>query len=706
MKRIIATSFDNNYFQQGINLIASLHRTSLLSFDHINVYDLNFSDDQRKYLNDLEKVNVVDYPDWCRDIFEGFLEPKNRAYKSFVIKDMGENLGADALVLWMDAGLSCFGDIDEIFKLIEEQEFFIPDHDDKPQWPFYNINFTHREAIKVMKPSGDELLGVQLCSCLVGYKTKGKYQHLIDEAFELGKQKDVVLWPKVPQAEEKFKAKLNAEQKSLKEKLLEQKNLRKHARVEDVLPLFDYYGHRTQSIYSILAHRYNAPFFSAKRYRRSNDISSAAAIRNWAETAKNTDGQSSFSNLEGMDEDVLIYHHRGVYNNLEGLRFKRPSEHVFIMGNGPSLKEVPLDEIFRFDTIGMNAAYRYWDTVNMYPTYYCCMDTVVLESHKEEVKRLIDKASMLGIRRFFLRRVFLDWYPEHEGAWNITFLEDIIPSNRFFDLDKVTTGSYSLLFAWYLGYRSIDILGVDLNYVEKVEGAALKEGRVLEIEDDSQENPNYFFDGYQVKGDKYNPPNPHPNLHVRAWHKAAQAIKDMPCNVTNLNPESRVKDFPFDTVANRLKQFGMLGAEFQQVAENTVSIAKETLCWRERTLTDFQCFLDPEKRKIDRILKKIEKKFLDYSKFEYLKEIKVDETECFARGWHNSERIKKKLCRWTHGSGDVTLIVPTPKLIRGGLEVILLVEAVFDDSQLELNQVTINNRVTNFQIKKTTREFF
>ena len=68
---------------------------------------------------------------------------------------------------------------------------------------------------------------------------------------------------------------------------------------------------------------------------------------------------------------------------------------------------------------------------------------------------------------------------------------------------------------------------------------------------------------------------------------------------------------------------------------------------------------------------------------------------------------QKEICRWTHGSGDVTLIVPTPKLIRGGLEVILLVEAVFDDSQLELNQVTINNRVTNFSNKKKqTRGIF
>ncbi|MGM0695026.1 MAG: hypothetical protein ACQEUN_16740 [Pseudomonadota bacterium] len=692
MESIIATSFDRNYFQQGLNLIASLHRTSYLCFDVIKVYDIDFTLNQKKYLNDLEKVQVVPYPSWCEGIFEGFLSPKHRAYKSFVIKDMGEGLEEGSHVLWMDAGLTCFGDISEIFSLIEAHDFFIPDHDDKPSWPFYNINFTHTEAIKALNPSVGELLAVQLCSCLVGYKKNGKYQGLIDEAFELGKDPKIVLWPKIPSDDQKFKAELNERQVQYKKQLLGSNELQKQASVEDVTQLFDYYGHRTQSIYSILVYRYGAPYFSAMRYRRSNDISSSAAIRNWAESAKGTDSNSSCWNLEGVDNDVLIYHHRGVYNNLEGLRFKRPTEQVFILGNGPSLRDAPIEDIFKFDTLGMNAAYRYWDQVKLYPTYYCCMDTVVLESHKEEIKRLIDSAAELGIRRFFLRKLFLDWYPEYTEAWNITFLEDVIPSNRFFDLDKVTTGSYSLLFAWFLGYRKIDVLGVDLNYVEKVEGAALKEGRILEIEDDVVDNPNYFFDGYQVKGDKFNPPNPHPNLHVRAWHKVAQTLASFPLVVTNMNKHSKVQDFSFGNVRSAVKKYSELGYEFEEVAFRTESIVKEQQFWRARALDDISQSMNQDFLKIKHCLNEIEKKSRVFNEVEYLREFELEDSRLFVSGWNKVERINNKLCRWGKANSDLILHVTPPRQAYRCFQLHLVIESIFDIVMLENMKAVVGDQ--------------
>src|SRR5690606_27264732 len=93
-----------------------------------------------------------------------------------------------------------------------------------------------------------------------------------------------------------------------------------------------------------------------------------------------------------------------------------------------------------------------------------------------------------------------------------------------------------------LGYRDIYLLGIDLNYVEQIPEAKV-DGRALEITDTPQCNPNYFFDDYQQKGDRYNPPNRHPGMHLRSWEQLKVFLDTFPAEVVNLNPDSAVKSF-------------------------------------------------------------------------------------------------------------------------------------------------------------------
>jgi len=68
---------------------------------------------------------------------------------------------------------------------------------------------------------------------------------------------------------------------------------------------------------------------------------------------------------------------------------------------------------------------------------------------------------------------------------------------------------------------------------------------VLEIAETPKENPNYFFAGYQATGDKYNVPNPSPDLHVRSWRAVAPFLDEYGMRVWNCSPISRVDAFPF-----------------------------------------------------------------------------------------------------------------------------------------------------------------
>src|SRR5690606_19530563 len=284
---------------------------------------------------------------------------------------------------------------------------------------------------------------------------------------------------------------------------------------------------------------------------------------------------------------VVVYHHRGVYDNLNGLRYRRKGEHLFLLANGPSLRNAPFDELRRHATIGMNAAYRFWDEHGFYPTYYCCLDTVVMESHRDEIYRLIQDRAVNGIRKFFLRESILEHYPDLALVPEVFFLERVAKSNSLLALDKITTGSFSLLFGLMLGYRNIYLMGVDLNYVEKLPEAR-EQGRILEIAEDLEENPNYCFSGYQRKGDKYNPPNRHPNLHVRSWENIKNVLGTFPARICNLNSESALKCFEFGNVGDVMRRINAPFRQVQEEVESNLQYPLEAEFWRRQLLHELE----------------------------------------------------------------------------------------------------------------------
>lgn len=543
-RKVVITSFDSPYLQQGLNLIASLHRTSFGTIDAIYVYSLGLSKLERERLNDLEKVEVIDYPKSENLSFPEYLHPKTRAYKPYAIRSTSPYVNPGDLVLWMDSGLSVMQDIEQIFRLIEYSDFFITDHNDSPHWPFYNVSFTHKACRKALQMTNDELIATHLCSAIVGYRVEGKFQKIIDEAYELGSIRETVLWPKVLPKSERYVPSLNKEEDELRKKLVSGAVSADSIEQQYLLSLFPYYGHRTQSIYSVLVRRYKAPIFPGTIYRRANQKSSKAASINWGKSAQETDLTASRSQLSNVMPETIVYHHRGTYHNLDGLKFSIRSQKLFVLGNGPSLKGFEFDELCDYDSLGMNAAYRFWDISGFYPTYYTCFDTVVLKSHSQEIRRLIRDRHQNGIKKFFLRDCILEDYPELERDPSVYFLERLQESTSILPQDKITTGSFSVRVGIMLGYREIYLLGIDLNYVEKLTEAKV-DGRALEIAENPIKNPNYFFDGYQLKGDRYNPPNRHPDMHLRSWSDLKESLQDFPCKIINLNSASAVRCFEF-----------------------------------------------------------------------------------------------------------------------------------------------------------------
>ena len=214
---------------------------------------------------------------------------------------------------------------------------------------------------------------------------------------------------------------------------------------------------------------------------------------------------------------------------------KIKNDSVLVIGNGPSSKN------FNFNsyqtTLTMNNFYRYSEKINWYSNIYVSLDVVVTESNIKKIKEMIDNKKH---ELYYLDDIFLKFYPEYKDNELIVFRSELKDIDiTFSDESLVTTGSDSVRLMLICNFSNINVIGVDCNY--KRENNQLINGMkviktthdIIEVKENIN-NPNYFFEGYHVKGDKLNFPDcrlkenlqKHGNdLHYLSWVQLIEAIK-------------------------------------------------------------------------------------------------------------------------------------------------------------------------------------
>jgi len=218
---------------------------------------------------------------------------------------------------------------------------------------------------------------------------------------------------------------------------------------------------------------------------------------------------------------------------------------LIVMGNGPSLKEVDFSKLVGHHSFGLNAAYRAYERLAFWPTYFGCFDNVVCKSHASNFSKLIQSSP---IERFF----FLD--PKH-------FPKEVHSSPKFQTINFQHTGSkLASSFEHFtdagnsganacqcgilMGYKRILLLGCDCNYVERIEGSQQAENRTtLVMKETPVENPNYWFDDYQQKGDRYHVPQAQ-TWHQPYWKRLAKLAQKGGIQIINCSAISTLDCFP------------------------------------------------------------------------------------------------------------------------------------------------------------------
>jgi len=80
-------------------------------------------------------------------------------------------------------------------------------------------------------------------------------------------------------------------------------------------------------------------------------------------------------------------------------------------------------------------------------------------------------------------------------------------------------------------------------------------GHVLETTKTPVKKPNYFFDDYQRKGDRFNVPDSRPDLHYQSWVMVKERLECFGVHVLNCNPNSRLDIFDYADINEVLPRY-------------------------------------------------------------------------------------------------------------------------------------------------------
>ena len=540
-KSFFATAFDSRLFHDGLTLIK--HIQQHCTFKHaVLVYDLGMIPDELNIIRDISNVFVLSLPDNDKMYPSEYFSSKTYWFRNFITWHAGKILPKGSDFVYFDSDIVPVSDLKLVTELVSKKEILlvIQSANSKGEKPVA-LSYTDDRCISALNAENRELVSPLLNAGILGYKIGGKYNDFFEESFNYSLITDIfhkegssdgVLMPEDSN---------QVQRNYILDKPEEANKLPK----QELRKIFGFLGRKhDQSVISILAARFNAPKSEAgliNALRREEDK---------PERLQQKANEQVFAEFELdnrlLKKEAFCVQHQRQYVNSHGLSFNiEMKPRAVIMGNGPSLRGFDFNRLKDFDVFGMNAAYRFWDRLDWYPQFYSCLDLLVGESHAHEIKRLIENAHIYGIKRFLLLDNLIQKLEVSRNRNRVINFDILKNGSELLSAPSVTTGSHTAAWASFLGYKEIFLLGIDSNYVENIEGAKSLGGRVVQMETTPQNNPNYFFDDYQQKGDVSQTPNPDRPLHLQSWREIAGRIRNTSSKIINANLISRVDAFDF-----------------------------------------------------------------------------------------------------------------------------------------------------------------
>ena len=171
---------------------------------------------------------------------------------------------------------------------------------------------------------------------------------------------------------------------------------------------------------------------------------------------------------------------------------------AFVIGNGPSLRQMDLTHLRNEFTFGMNRIYLLFPELGFHTTYYCATNDLVIEQFNQDMLALpMPKFLAWRSRRHFSNSLPIAELPTflYTSYTGPGFSSDV--RRRVWEGATVT--NVALQIAFHMGFQQVILIGVDHDFTSK--GDANK--TVVSQGDD----PNHFAPDYFGKGYKWQLPD-------------------------------------------------------------------------------------------------------------------------------------------------------------------------------------------------------
>jgi len=194
------------------------------------------------------------------------------------------------------------------------------------------------------------------------------------------------------------------------------------------------------------------------------------------------------------------------FQELQRLRGKFEGQRCFIVGNGPSLKQLDLSFLKNEHSFLFNGAYELIDQYDFQKAYLAIEDRLVMEDHSKFVNELelptfIPSDLMhLVTSDSVIETYFSRSTSERSKNWP-PFVDPKADRPVFYW--GGTVAFYGLQLAAWMGFSQCYVIGVDLTYT--IPNHVTQKGSVLLSNGD---DPNHYDIGYFGKGKRWHVPKP------------------------------------------------------------------------------------------------------------------------------------------------------------------------------------------------------
>lgn len=207
--------------------------------------------------------------------------------------------------------------------------------------------------------------------------------------------------------------------------------------------------------------------------------------------------------------------------NWEHLQDTRRGETCLVIGNGPSLNDIPLDFLRKYPSFGTNRIYL---LEGFTPTYYVSVNPLVIEQSAEQIKAL----EAMKFIRASQASMIPGAYPL-DSVGHKTFSYN--PAAYIYEGFTVTYVCLQL--AHFMGFDTVLLVGVDHSFQF--------DGRPNEEKIAEGADPNHFSPDYFSNGTRWN--NPDLEQSEEAYKLAKVAFESEGREVINISTKTALDIF-------------------------------------------------------------------------------------------------------------------------------------------------------------------